>query len=110
MLGGEQEARGLQGAQTRVGVAGREPGSPATAAGVDGGLDVARRGGASVSCPLGQCWGEGWLRLGTHRDVGEQGEVGERGRGGGEVGTGRCPQQLRVQDINLVYCNLGPRS
>ena len=28
--------------------------------------------------------GEGWLRLGTHRDVGEQGEVGR-----GDVGVGR---------------------
>lgn len=38
---------------------------------------------------------------------GGAGRGGERGRGGGEVRTGRCPQQLRVQDINLVLRDLG---
>lgn len=38
---------------------------------------------------------------------GGAGGIGERGGGGWEVRPGRCPQQLRVQDINLVLCDLG---
>ena len=45
--------------------------------------------GGSVSCPLG--WREGWLRLGTHRDGGEQGEVGRWDVGVGRSGRADAP-------------------
>lgn len=69
------------------------------------GLAAARVGGFS-QLPFG-VGGGGLAEARDSPGCGGAGRGGERGRGGGEVRPGRCPQQLRVQDINLVLCDLG---